>query len=85
MDLNKYLEQGGPGSAAILAKALNVSPVLISQWRSGARRVPAERCPDIEGATRGMVKCEELRDDVDWAVLRAGGDFAPVESEGGEL
>lgn len=31
---------------------------------------PAEYCPDIERATRGEVRCEELRPDVDWAVLR---------------
>jgi DNA-binding transcriptional regulator YdaS (Cro superfamily) len=44
------------------------------------RRVPAERCPSIERATRAVaaskgdpsliVTCEELCHDVDWGVLR---------------
>ena len=34
------------------------------------RRVPAEVCPLIERATGGKVRCEELRPDVDWSVLR---------------
>lgn len=31
---------------------------------------PAEYCPALERATQGAVKCEALRPDVDWAVLR---------------
>ncbi|WP_327212924.1 YdaS family helix-turn-helix protein [Ramlibacter sp. Leaf400] len=34
-------------------------------------RVPAEYCPLIERATDGAVRCEELRPDVAWDVLRA--------------
>ena len=58
------------GSATELAKRLGVTPPSIHQWISGFRRVPAERCPLIERATGGAVRCEELRPDVDWAVLR---------------
>ena len=32
--------------------------------------VPAEHCPAIERATKGAVRCEDIRPDVDWAVLR---------------
>lgn len=39
----------------------------IYQWRQTAR-VPAEYCPDIEVVTG--VRCEELRPDVNWSVLR---------------
>ena len=35
-----------------------------------AGRVPAERCPQIEQATDGLVRCEDLRPDVQWSVLR---------------
>ena len=35
-------------------------------------RVPAEHCPAIERATGGKVRCEDLRPDVDWSVLRDG-------------
>jgi DNA-binding transcriptional regulator YdaS (Cro superfamily) len=31
---------------------------------------PAEYCPAIERATNGAVKCEDLRPDVEWSVLR---------------
>lgn len=71
MDLNTYLEQEGKGSAVKLAKGLNLSPVLISQWRTGKRSVPAEHCPSIERETGGKVRCEDLHPDVDWGYLRA--------------
>lgn len=58
------------GSRTKLAQAISVHQVLISQWALGRRQVPADRCPDIEKATGGKVTCEELRPDVDWAVLR---------------
>lgn len=40
----------------------------VYQWTK--TRVPAERCPAIERATNGLVRCEELRPDVAWDVLR---------------
>lgn len=69
MKLDTYLEQRGAG--AHLARALGVNQVMVSQWRYGIKQVPAERCPAIEKATSGAVRCEELRPDVDWAYLRA--------------
>lgn len=58
------------GGQAELARTLNISPSAIQQWRIGERRVPAERCPFIERATNGAVRCEDLRPDVAWDVLR---------------
>lgn len=69
MDLKTYLDERGGGLK--LAQAIGVSSVIISQWKTGARQVPAERCPAIERATAGAVRCEDLRPDVDWAYLRA--------------
>jgi DNA-binding transcriptional regulator YdaS (Cro superfamily) len=41
----------------------------VEHWlRAG--RVPAERCPLIERATNGRIRCEDLRPDVAWDVLR---------------
>lgn len=40
----------------------------VYQWTK--TRVPAERCPQIEQATGGLVRCEDLRPDVQWSVLR---------------
>jgi DNA-binding transcriptional regulator YdaS (Cro superfamily) len=68
MDLRTYISTNGPASD--LAKRLGITPVLISQWCNGIRPVPAERCPAIERATNGAVRCEDIRPDVDWAVLR---------------
>jgi DNA-binding transcriptional regulator YdaS (Cro superfamily) len=60
------------GNKAIrLAEAIEVSPQMVSFMRSGARSIPAEKCPLIERLTRGQVRCEELRPDVAWDVLRA--------------
>lgn len=82
MKLADYLSKPGAGNR--LAAQTGAHPVLISQWKTGARQVPAERCPAIERATNGAVRCEDLRPDVDWAYLRAtncptvgAGDTAP--------
>ncbi len=85
MDLRTYLEARGSGLQ--LSRAVGVSSVIVSQWKTGAREVPAERCPVIERATNGAVRCEDLRPDVDWAYLRAtdcgvkvGAGDAPAEA-----
>lgn len=62
------------GAQARLAKALEIPAPLLSAWASEdpekQRRVPAERCPAIERATSGAVRCEDMRPDVPWDVLR---------------
>jgi len=70
MNLKTYINQQR-GRAAAIGRALGVVHVLISQWASGVRPIPAERCPAIERATGGAVTCEELRPDVDWQFIRA--------------
>lgn len=72
MDIDTYLLKTGRPQVD-LARALDVSPPLIYQWRTGIRQVPAERCPQIEKATNGAVTCEELRPDLaeHWAYLRS--------------
>jgi DNA-binding transcriptional regulator YdaS (Cro superfamily) len=59
------------GSQAALASALQIKQQHVWNWlnRPGAK-VPAEYCPAIERATAGKVRCEELRPDVAWDVLR---------------
>ena len=58
------------GSQVALANALGVTKAAVGQWRDTGRRVPAEHCPHIERLTGGEVRCEELRPDVAWSVLR---------------
>ena len=64
MNLNDYL-LNSTESAASLAAKLKISPVLISQWRTGIRPVPVERCTAIEQATNGQVTRKDLRP-YDW-------------------
>ncbi len=55
------------GGMTAMARTLNLSGhAVVYQWKQ--TQVPAEWCPDIEALTG--VKCEELRPDVNWAVLR---------------
>jgi DNA-binding transcriptional regulator YdaS (Cro superfamily) len=58
------------GSQAALARAVGLAPQVVSNWQRRGN-IPAEYCPAIEKATRGTVRCEDLRPDVDWAYLRA--------------
>lgn len=59
------------GGNTKMARSLGVSgPAVVYQWKQ--TRVPADKCPDIEALTG--VKCEELRPDVNWAVLRGAGE-----------
>ena len=56
------------GGRTKLARKLGLSGhAVVYQWQQN--RIPAEHCPDVEAATG--VKCEALRPDVNWAVLRA--------------
>lgn len=55
------------GSVAALAARINVAASAPSMWKSRGR-VPAEHCPAIERETG--VRCERLRPDVAWDVLR---------------
>ena len=68
MTLTEYFAQRGAQSR--LSKAMVIPAPMLSAWASGDRRVPAERCPEIERATAGAVRCEDLRPDVAWDVLR---------------
>jgi len=63
------------GSQVALAEEIGGTPQLVNNWiRRG--QVPAEHCPKIERATRGQVTCEDLRPDIDWAILRGKGQDA---------
>lgn len=58
------------GGQTALGNAIGVSPQVINNWVRRESEVPAEHCPAIERATAGAVRCEDLRPDVDWSVLR---------------
>lgn len=69
MDLAEYLSKAGMTQAELAAR-LGVSPGAVSHWVTGRKRVTAELCPEIERLTGGKVRCEDLRSDIGWAVLR---------------
>jgi DNA-binding transcriptional regulator YdaS (Cro superfamily) len=77
MNLDQYLSQPDR-SAQELALLLSIPSPLLSQWRTGKRPVPLERCPAIELATNKAVTCEELRPDFDWRYLA---DRTPAKKE----
>ena len=58
------------GGISALARKVGVKPPTVHEWKTGASRVPAERCPLIEEATGGVVMVEELRPDISWHVVR---------------
>lgn len=61
------------GSASKLSRELGVTVQAVCFWRDGKRKTPADLCPDIERVTNGAVRCEDLRPDVNWALLRHSG------------
>jgi DNA-binding transcriptional regulator YdaS (Cro superfamily) len=64
------------GGVAETVRKLNLKGhATVYQWTK--TRVPAERCPQIERATNGLVRCEDLRPDVAWDVLRNPQATAP--------
>jgi DNA-binding transcriptional regulator YdaS (Cro superfamily) len=63
MELKTYLET--IESAAKLAVKLKVAPELISQWKTGRRPIPIERCFAIELETNSLVSRRDLRPN-DW-------------------
>ena len=57
------------GGVAETVRTLNLNGhATVYQWTK--TQVPAERCPQIEQATGGLVRCEDLRPDVQWSILR---------------
>lgn len=69
------------GSASALARILGISVQAVCNYRDG-REIDAAHCPRIERETRergDIVRCEELRPDVDWEELRRSGAMTPQE------
>ena len=59
------------GGAAATSRKLGVTPQAVFFWLKGARTIPPEQCIALERETSGKVIVEDLRPDVDWAVIRA--------------
>lgn len=57
------------GNQALLAKACGVSQPTVFKWLNGAL-LDVKYIPSIISATNGKVTAEEIRPDVDWAVIK---------------
>jgi len=57
------------GSQSALARICGVSQPTVNGWLNGAD-MDVKYIPSIIKATNGAVKPEDLRPDVDWAVIR---------------
>jgi DNA-binding transcriptional regulator YdaS (Cro superfamily) len=53
------------GRSLRLANELGVSPPMVSDWCTGKKAVPLDRCMPIERATGGVVTRKDLRPN-DW-------------------
>ena len=69
MKLSNYLN-AMRGNQAMLCADIGAHSPDMSRWATGARPIPAERCPSIERFTGGEVTCEEMRPDVRWHRIR---------------
>lgn len=80
MKLIDFVSQSGRGQGVALARTLEVSQPTVSDWCTGKKRVPVERCVPIERATAGAVTRKDLRPE-DWAEIwpeAAQADWRPV-------
>lgn len=59
--------------ATNLARAIGVSPQAINEWAKGGKKIPIERCAQIEKQTAQAVCCEDLRPDKKdfWEYMRS--------------
>lgn len=60
------------GTQSALAKKVNVSRAQVWQWLNNINSVSLEKSIEIEDKTSGVVRCEDLRPDVNWSVIRRG-------------
>lgn len=68
MMLRTFLAGSPRGTAAAIARAIGVHPVMVSQWASGEKPVAVERCASIEQATASRVMRWHLRP-ADWHLI----------------
>lgn len=75
------------GQSALAEKLTRIANEPVSQarvwnWLRRDMKVPANMCPWIEQLTK--VRCERLRPDVNWSVLRGEPALAPEPDTEGE-
>lgn len=81
MDLRTYLNAAPRGAGAQLARDLGVAPETVSQWKAGSKRPSIEHAIRVERITRGVVRVEDLRPDMDWSFMRRKARRDGIEQE----
>jgi DNA-binding transcriptional regulator YdaS (Cro superfamily) len=86
MDISTYLQQSPRGTAAAIARALGVHPVMVSQWARGIKDIPVERCTALERITGGEVRRWDMRADwrEHWPELVNAKDAPATERRGSQ-
>ncbi|WP_395406254.1 YdaS family helix-turn-helix protein [Pseudoduganella sp. UC29_106] len=67
-ELKKALDDAG--GVPKIAEHFGISTVSVYEWITRGS-VPADKCPEIEKFSGGVVRCERLNDKVDWTYLRS--------------
>lgn len=70
MNLHEYMKPLGKEEIWVLAERCKTTPGQLRQVAYGNRRPAASLAIDLDRETSGVVSCEELRPDIDWAHLR---------------
>lgn len=70
MTLIEYLKSIDVDAAKIFASSCGTTLGQIRQVAHGNRRAGESLAINIERETGGLVRCEDMRPDVDWAYLR---------------
>jgi len=70
MDLKTYLSALSTEEREALAKACGTTPGHLRNVSYGDRTCAEKLAIELERETGGRLRCEDLRPDVDWAVIR---------------
>lgn len=71
MKLKDYFQHPGAHGKREFAALTGINYTSMAQYLLGVRPTPPiEWCIPIEKVTGGLVRCEELRPDIDWSYLR---------------
>ena len=66
-DIKRAVELAG--GVAKVALLFGIDRISVYLWMYNGR-VPADRCPKLEEACSGAVRCEQMNREIDWAYLR---------------
>ncbi|NHR08390.1 helix-turn-helix domain-containing protein [Chromobacterium haemolyticum] len=74
--IKDIIQDAGGTKAVAIDRGINESAVY--NWIARGQ-IPADHCPSLERLSGGKRRCEQMRSDVEWSVLR-GSSVAPISS-----